>query len=151
MSRALEAVERALDKLRAMEEQQRAGKDLEGGREGGGRDRGDGGLSEEDYEGEFGEGSLPGKGTNPLWRGDPTDRLGEDPLDFGVEGQLRAGRREAYDTNVVGRGARNPSRLPQTSVLSQYRKMMEDALVKENIPFNYRTQVKEYFQSLETR
>jgi hypothetical protein len=37
------------------------------------------------------------------------------------------------------------------SVLSQYRKMMEEALAKESIPLDYRTQVKEYFQALEER
>jgi hypothetical protein len=36
-------------------------------------------------------------------------------------------------------------------VLSQYRKMMEEALAKESIPLDYRTQVKEYFQALEER
>jgi hypothetical protein len=52
---------------------------------------------------------------------------------------------------MIGRGAQNPSRLPYMSVFSQYRKLMEDALAKENIPLDYRTQVKEYFQSLEER
>jgi hypothetical protein len=154
MSRALDAMERALNKMRAMEERERGGKNLDGGRERGGRGRdgargGRGGESEQDF-GE-GEGSLPGKGTNPSWRGDPTNRLGQDPLDFGVEGQTRRGRKEAYDTNMIGRGAQNPSRLPYMSVYSQYRKMMEDALAKESIPFDYRSQVKEYFQSLEER
>lgn len=154
MSRAMEAMERALGKMRAMEERERAGKGLEGGRDRGGRGRdanrgGRGGDGEPDF-GEF-EGSLPGKGTNPGWRGDPTGRLGQSPIDMGVEGQTRKGRKEAYDTNMIGRGARNPSRLPYMSVYSQYRKMMEDALAKENIPFDYRSQVKEYFQSLEER
>jgi len=36
-------------------------------------------------------------------------------------------------------------------VFSQYQKMMEEALTKEPIPFNYREQVKEYFRSLESR
>jgi hypothetical protein len=153
MSRALDAMERALSKMRAMEDRDRSGRGLDGGRDRGGRgrDQGRGGAGE--GEGDFGEGegSLPGKGTNPLWRGDPTDRLGRTPLDLGVEGQLRKGRREAYDTNMIGRGAQNPSRLPYMSVFSQYRKLMEDALAKENIPLDYRTQVKEYFQSLEDR
>jgi hypothetical protein len=154
MSRALDAMERALSKMRAMEERERGGKRLEGGRDRGGRGR-EGGRpgSPGDLEGDFGEGegSLPGKGTNPQWRGDPTSRLGGDALDVGVEGQMRKGRREAYDTNLIGRGAKNPSRLPYMSVYSQYRKMMEDALAKESIPYDYRTQVKEYFQALEER
>jgi hypothetical protein len=151
MDRALGAMERALSKMRALEERERGGKGLEGGRDREQRGR-RGGPGE--GEGDFGDmegGSLPGKGTNPGWRGDPTQRLGQAPIDMGVEGQMRRGRKEAYDTNMVGRGAQNPSRLPYMSVYSQYRKMMEDALAKESIPFDYRTQVKEYFQALEER
>jgi len=154
MSRALDAMERALGKMRAMEERERGRKGLEGGRDRGGRGRdargGRGGDADPDFGAE-GEGSLPGKGTNPGWRGDPTGRLGQNPIDMGVEGQMRKGRKDAYDTNMIGRGAQNPSRLPYMSVYSQYRKMMEDALAKETIPLDYRSQVKEYFKSLEER
>jgi hypothetical protein len=152
MGRALDAMERALGKMRAMEERERGGKGLEGGRDRGaqGKDgRGRGGADDPDM-GE-GEGSMPGKGTNPQWRGDPTERFAGSPIDMGVEGQARKGRKESYDTNMVGRGAQNPSRLPYMRVYSQYRKMMEDALAKESIPLDYRTQVKDYFQSLEER
>ena len=153
MSRALEAMERALNKMRAMDERGRGGKGLDGGRdrEGRGRDGRGGRGSDADADFGEGEGSLPGKGTNPGWRGDPTTRLSRNPIDMGVEGQARKGRKEAYDTNMIGRGAQNPSRLPYMSVYSQYRKMMEDALAKESIPLDYRTQIKEYFQSLEER
>jgi uncharacterized membrane protein YgcG len=153
MGRALDAMERALNKMRAMEERERGGKGLEGSRDRGGKGRdpgrGRGGDTDPDF-GE-GEGSMPGKGSNPNWRGDPSGRLGRDPIDMGVEGQSRKGRKEAYDTNLTGRGALNPSRLPYMRVYSQYRKMMEDALAKENIPLDYRNQVKDYFQSLEDR
>ena len=64
---------------------------------------------------------------------------------------MRKGRKEGYDTNLIGKGVQNPSRLPSLSVVGQYRKMMEEALAKESIPLDYRTQVKEYFQSLEER
>ena len=153
MSRAAEAMERALDKMRAAEERERGSRGLEGGRDRSGRDRlGRGGRGGED-DPDFGEGqgSLPGKGTNPGWRGDPTMRLGQNPLDVGVEGQMRKGRKEGYDTNLLGKGVQNPSRLPSLSVVAQYRKMMEEALAKESIPLDYRNQVKEYFQSLEER
>ena len=155
MSKAMEAMERALQKMRAQEERDRGGKGLQGGRDGQrGRDgeRGGSGRPGED-EPDFGEGmgSLPGKGTNPGWRGDPTNRLGQNPLDIGVEGQMRKGRRESYDTNMLGKGAQNPSRLPSMSVVTQYRKMMEEALAKEAIPLDYRSQVRDYFQALEER
>ena len=154
LSRAMEAMDRALQKMRAQEERERGGKGLQGGRDGQrGRDeRGGAGRPGED-EPDFGEGmgSLPGKGTNPGWRGDPSARLGQSPLDVGVEGQMRKGRRESYDTNMLGKGAQNPSRLPSMSVVGQYRKMMEEALAKEAIPLDYRSQIRDYFQSLEDR
>jgi hypothetical protein len=152
MGRALDAMERALNKMRAMDDRDRGGRRLDGSRdrEGQGRDgRGMPGEGDQDF-GE-GQGSLPGKGTNPGWKGDPTGRLGQDPIDMGVEGQARKGRKEAYGTNMIGKGAQNPSRLPNLSVIAQYRKMMEDALAKESIPLDYRSQVKDYFQSLEER
>ena len=155
LDKAMEAMERALQKMRAQEERERGGKGLQGGRDRGrGRDgeRGGAGRPGED-EPDFGEGqgSLPGKGTNPGWRGDPSTRLGQNPFDIGVEGQMRKGRRESYDTNMLGKGAQNPSRLPSMSVVTQYRKMMEEALAKETIPLDYRSQVRDYFQALEER
>jgi hypothetical protein len=155
MDKAMEAMERALQKMRAQDERDRGGKGLQGGKDRGrGRDgeRGTGGRPGED-DPDFGEGqgSLPGKGTNPGWKGDPTQRLGQNPFDIGVEGQMRKGRRESYDTNMLGKGAQNPSRLPSMSVVTQYRKMMEEALAKEAIPLDYRSQVRDYFQALEDR
>jgi hypothetical protein len=155
MDKAMDAMERALSKMRAQEERERGGKGLQGGKDRGrGRDgeRGGSGRPGED-EPDFGEGqgSLPGKGTNPGWRGDPSARLGQNPFDIGVEGQMRKGKRESYDTNMLGKGAQNPSRLPSMSVVTQYRKMMEEALAKEAIPLDYRSQVRDYFQALEER
>jgi len=151
MNRALDAMERALSKMRAMDERDRGGRRLDGDRGGQGRDGR--GVPGADGEPDFGEGqgSLPGRGTNPGWKGDPTGRLGQNPIDMGVEGQARKGRKEAYGTNLMGKGAQNPSRLPNLSVIAQYRRMMEDALAKESIPLDYRSQVKDYFQSLEER
>ncbi len=154
MSRAIDAMERALEKMRSMDEKERGGKNLEGARERGNRDGQRGGPGRPgDGEPDFGEGqgSLPGKGNNPGWRGDPTARLGQNPFDVGVEGQVRKGRKESYDTNLMGRGSHNPSRLPSMSVVTQYRKMMEEALAKEAIPLDYRSQVRDYFQALEER
>jgi hypothetical protein len=154
MDKAMEAMERALEKMRAQEDRERGGKGLQGGRTGRDRDRERGGAGRPgEDEPDFGEGqgSLPGKGTNPGWRGDPTNRLGQNPFDIGVEGQMRKGRRESYDTNMLGKGALNPSRLPSMSVVTQYRKMMEEALAKEAIPLDYRSQVRDYFQALEER
>lgn len=152
--RALEAMERALDKLRAMEEAQRSGKGLRGGRERdrtAGRDGSRGGASGEEPDFGEGEGLLPGKGRNPNPKGEASQRLRATPYDAGLEGEMRQGRKEAYDTNLTGRAGRMPSRLAYLGVLGQYRKMMEDAITREQIPRDYHEQIREYFQALDER
>lgn len=154
--RALEALEKALSKMRAMEERDRSGRLLRGGREDdrrGSRGRDGGRTGPGDFEQDFGEGlgSLPGKGRSPYPKGDPSQRLQATPYDAGVEGEPRAGRKEGVDTNMLGRGANVPSRLQYLGVFAQYRKMMEEALAQEQVPRDYQTQVKEYFQALEER
>lgn len=149
----LGALARALNRLRDRDEATRGrGRNLRQGpsrQAGSGQDRGEG-ESEQGEDGSPG-GSLPGKGKSLQTRGDPTARIGGEKQDSTLEGDLREGQMEAYDTNLSGPGAENPSRLPYMDVFSQYRKMMEEALTKEPIPFNYREQVKEYFRSLENR
>jgi hypothetical protein len=154
--RALQAMEKALDKLRAMEDQRLAGKSLRGGREadrgtGDGRDQamGSGAGSDEDFG--HGEGSMAGTGTSAAPKGDPSDRLRAEAYDASVAGDVRAGRTEGFDTNMVGRGGQMPSRLGYMGVIGQYRKMMEDTIAREQIPRDYHAQIKEYFQSLERR
>ena len=157
--RAMEAMERALSKMRSMEDKGRDGKTLQGGREndrrGGqrGRDRGAGQQAGAGDEGDFpeGEGLLPGRGKSPNPKGDPTQRLRGTPFDVGVEGQARPGRKDGLDTNMVGRGANMASRLQYLGVLGQYRKMMEESIAREQVPRDFQSQVKEYFQALDER
>lgn len=156
--RAMEAMERALNKMRSMEERGRDGKSLKGGRESerrGGRrgDRGSGQQGGPGDEGDFpeGEGLLPGRGKSGAPKGDPTARLRGSPFDVGVEGEARAGRKQGIDTNMVGRGAQMPSRMQYMGVLGQYRKMMEESIAREQVPRDFQTQVKEYFQSLDEK
>jgi hypothetical protein len=156
--KAMEAMERALSKMRQLEDRGRDGKSLKGGREGdrrggqrAGRDRpGQGGPGE---EGDFpeGEGLMPGKGKSPSPKGDPSQRLRGNPYDVGVEGESRQGKKDGLDTNMVGRGANMPSRLQYLGVLGQYRKMMEESIAREQVPRDFQTQVKEYFQSLDEK
>ena len=153
--KALEAMEKALNKMRAMEEQGRGGKNLRGGRERSSaqnRDRGRGagaGADEQDF-GE-GEGFLPGKGKSASPKGDPSQRLRASPYDVGVEGESRQGKKDGYDTNMTGRGGKMGSRLSYLGVIGQYRKMMEDAITREQVPRDYHTQIKDYFQALDER
>ncbi|MBI2080784.1 MAG: hypothetical protein HYT86_03515 [candidate division NC10 bacterium] len=149
---ALRNLERALSQLRGRGEG-RGGSELEStGRlpRLGGENAGEGmdGF-ESDMDGMGGAGSLPGTGASPSTRGIPTPRLRGGTVDTALRGQARDGPTESYNTNVVGRGDRGTSRLPQTQVLTRYRQMMEEALTKEPIPPDYREQVKKYFDSLE--
>ena len=153
--RAMEAMQKALDKMRAQEEASRSGKGLRGGRDnerGGGRgDRrgGEGGGEGEDF-GE-GEGLLPGKGKSPSPKGEASRRLQANPYDVGVEGESRRGRKDGFDTNMTGRGGPMASRLHYLGVIGQYRKLMEDAITREAVPRDYHTQIKDYFQALDER
>jgi hypothetical protein len=156
--KAMEAMERALSKMRAMDDKGRDGKSLRGGREtdrrGGqrGRDRGPGqGAPGDESDFPEGEGLMPGRGKSANPKGDPTQRLRGNPYDVGVEGESRSGRKQGLDTNMVGRGANMPSRLQYLGVLGQYRKMMEESIAREQVPRDFRTQVKEYFQALDER
>ena len=154
--RAMEAMERALSKLRSMEEKGRDGKGLRGGREDerrGGRrgERGPGGASGDEGDFPEGEGSLPGKGKSANRKGDPSQRLNTNPFDVGVEGEARSGRKDGMDTNLVGRGGNVPSRLQYLGVLGQYRKQMEEDVAREQVPRDYHGQVKDYFKSLDEK
>jgi hypothetical protein len=154
--RALEAMEKALNKMRAMDEQGRGGKNLRGGREkdsGMGRDKGRGGAGGGPDDQDFGEGEglLPGKGKSASPKGEASQRLRANPYDVGVEGESRKGRKDGYDTNMTGQGGKMGSRLTYLGVIGQYRKMMEDAITREQVPRDYHAQIKDYFQSLDER
>jgi hypothetical protein len=153
--KAMEAMQKALDKMRAQEEAKRSGKGLRGGRDtdrgGSGRERrgGEGSGEAEDF-GE-GEGLLPGKGRSASPKGEASRRLQGTPYDVGVEGESRRGRKDGYDTNMTGRGGPMASRLHYLGVIGQYRKLMEDAITREAVPRDYHEQIKDYFQALDER
>src|SRR5216117_4029487 len=81
-------------------------------------------------------------------KGDATARLRASPYDVGVEGESRRGKKEGYDTNLTGRAGQMPSRLMYLGVVGQYRKMMEDAITREQVPRDYHDQIRNYFQAL---
>ncbi len=153
--RAMSALARALGRLRDRQERAQGGKNLRPAQPGSGlpQDGGEEGLGDESLgdgsEEGARQGTAPGKGRSPQTRGALTPRLPGQRLNSTLSGEARQGKKEAYDTNLSGPGARNPSQLPYLELFSQYRKQMEEALNKEPIPFDYREQVKEYFQSLE--
>ena len=152
--RAMDAMQKALDKMRAQDDARRGGKNLRGGREAdrrSGREggRGEGGPDDQDF-GE-GEGMLPGKGRSATPKGDASQRLRGNPYDVGVEGESRRGRKDGYDTNMTGRGGKMSSRLSYMGIIGQYRKAMEDAISREQIPRDFHGQIRDYFQALDER
>ncbi len=152
--RAMDAMQKALDKMRAQNDAQRGGKNLRGGRESDRRSgrqggRGEGGPDEQDF-GE-GEGMLPGKGKSGSPKGEATRRLQGSPYDVGVEGESRRGKKDGYDTNMTGRAGAMSSRLSYLGVIGQYRKAMEDAISREQIPRDFHEQIRDYFQALDEK
>jgi hypothetical protein len=152
--KAMEAMQKALDKMRAQDDARRGGKNLRGGREAdrrSGRDggRGEGGPEDQDF-GE-GEGSMPGKGKSGSPKGEASQRLRANPYDAGVEGESRRGKKDGYDTNMTGRAGKMSSRLSYMGVIGQYKKQMEDAISREQIPRDYHSQIRDYFQALDER
>lgn len=99
----------------------------------------------------------PGLGRAPDEQGEPTPRkMGEPSLKIDepnrrldLSGQTREQGVESFETELLGEGTRVPSRLSYMDVLAQYRRMMEEEIGREAIPFDYREQVKRYFLSLE--
>jgi hypothetical protein len=147
----LSALSRAMNRLRDRDAAARGtGRGLRDApsRQGAGDGKGEGeGGRDDDAPG----GSAPGTETSLQTRGDATPRIGGDRQDSTLGGDPREGPTESYDTNLSGLGAPTPSRLPYLDVFSRYKRMMEEALTKEPIPFSYREQVKEYFKALEAR
>ena len=96
--KAMEAMERALNKMRSMEERGRDGKGLKGGRESErrGARRGDKGAGQQGGgpgdEGDFpeGEGLLPGRGKSGAPKGDPDRAPARQPLRRGRGGRVAA-------------------------------------------------------------
>jgi len=153
-SKRLEALERALSRLRQRGgSQEKRGQTLRlapehgsgAGDQGEGVSDGPDGSEREDR----GRDSRPGRSRSPQVKGRPTPRIGTSKLDSTLPGQVREGEQESYDTTLSGAPAKSSSRHPYKDLLTQYRRMAEEALSKERVPFNYREQVKEYFKSLE--
>jgi hypothetical protein len=127
--KAMDAMNRALNQLRQSDEQRKGALNLSGGRQGDtGRRSTESGESQE--------------------QGNPEPRLGARGVDVSVEGEQGKGKTDSLETNMFGHAARVPSRLTTGSAFDQYRKMMEDAIAREQVPRDYQPQVKEYFRAL---
>ena len=79
----------------------------------------------------------------------PSLKIDEPKRRLDLAGQTREKGVESFETELLGEGARAPSRLSYQDVLARYRRMMEEEIEREAIPFDYREQIKRYFLSLE--
>jgi len=149
---ALEAMENALGRLRDLEGRSRDARRLRGGREPdqAARDDGDRLDGAFDDSGAEGEGIAPGLGRSTDAKGRPTARLRSTPYTSGVRGAQR-GRVPLYETQAAGSAGRADGPLPSVGVLGQYRRMMEDAIAREQVPRDYHEQIRDYFKSLDER
>ncbi len=149
---ALEAMESALGRLRDQEGRSRDARRLRGGREPDRAARDDGERLEGafDESGMEGEGVAPGLGRSTDAKGRPTARLRSTPYTSGVQGAQR-GRVPLYETQVPGSTSRADGQLPSVGVFGQYRRLMEDAIAREQVPRDYHEQIRDYFKSLNER
>ncbi len=149
---ALEAMENALGRLREQEGRTRDARRLRGGREPDRDARDDGERLEGavDDSGMEGEGIAPGLGRSTDAKGRPTARLRSTPFTSGVQGAQR-GRVPLYETQVPGSTGRADGPPPQVGVFGQYRRLMEDAITREQVPRDYHEQIRDYFKSLNER
>ncbi len=150
LGHALNAIRTALERLRRSEERQRSGQELRGGRE----ERRGGGAGGDEAAGEAqAEADRPGSyglAKGAYEKGRPTARLRSTPYDTAVQGQ-RGLRMPSADTGTLARPGSPPVQLQAGGELGQYRRMMEDAIAREEVPRAYHEQVREYFRSLQER
>ena len=145
---AMESMQDVLGKLRLTEEQQRASKMLKGGPDGKG-DR----ASESNEAGEASQSSLnqtgasDGKGTGPNGAAQSA-RLRSTPYDAAIQGQRR-GRAPGTETDMMSRPGALGAQLQYMGEIGQYRRQMEDAIAREQIPRDYHNQIRDYFKSLQ--
>ncbi len=152
--KAMDAMNRALNALRQSDENRKGAVNLKGGRQGeSGRRSSESGESREQgapdqEEPGASKGKMAGTGPGREPKGDPTPRLRATTYDTMVEGEQRDGQRDSINTNIYGQAASVPSRLRYVGAYEQYRKMMEDAIAREQVPRDYQPQVKDYFRAL---
>ncbi len=144
---AMEAMQNALGKIRESEDRQRAGRMLRGGRdinpddpEGSRADSA--GLNDLDRRG--GYSSAKGGAS----KGAASARLRSSPYDTGVQG-MRSGRMPSVETQMTSRPGALGMQLQYLAEISQYRKLMEDAIAREQVPRDYHNQIRDYFKSLQ--
>jgi hypothetical protein len=144
---AMQGLQQALGKMQQAEAKQMASRMLQGGRDNAQGDRaGSGGESGEQQR--FGsEGGFAEKGSGG-GQGTPTARLRSTPYDAAISG-ARKGRGNSMDTQMSNRPGSFGAQLQFRGEVGQYRRQMEDAIAREQVPRDYHSQIRDYFKSLQ--
>jgi hypothetical protein len=147
---AMEGLQEALSKLSEAEKRRMASRMLQGGRDDG---RGDqrtgsgagesGDLSQQHHDAGYGEGRSGGPS-----QGTPSARLRSTPYDAAISG-VRRGRAPSMDTQGSSRPGSYSAQLQYRGEIGQYRRQMEDAIAREQVPRDYHNQIRDYFKSLQ--
>ena len=150
---ALEAMQSALEKLRELEDQQRGSRNLRGGRDNDQDARNAANRSNDQAmldQNSDRQGAGAGSGKGPDGKGKPSARLRSTPYTSGVQGDRR-NRLPNYETQMQGNSGSTGAQAVQLGVIGQYRRMMEDAMTREQVPRDYHEQIRDYFKSLNER
>ena len=147
---AMEGMQQALSKLSEAEQKQLASRMLQGGRDTGqnndrfsspGGESGD--LSQQNRDAGYGEGKSGGNTQGPQ-----SARLRSTPYDAAISGSRR-GRAPSVDTQGSSRPGSFGAQLQYRGEIGQYRRQMEDAIAREQVPRDYHNQIRDYFKSLQ--
>ena len=145
---AMDGLQQALSKLSEAEQKQLASRMLQGGKDNGQGERtpgsGDSGdSSQQSRDAGFGEGKSGGANQGPA-----TARLRSTPYDAAISG-ARRGRAPSVDTAQSTRPGSFSAQLQYRGEIGQYRRQMEDAIAREQVPRDYHNQIRDYFKSLQ--
>ncbi|MSQ51376.1 MAG: hypothetical protein EXR28_05760 [Betaproteobacteria bacterium] len=147
---AMNSMQTALSKLRAQEDRERNSRRIAGSREknqdNADESRGGSRGSQANDMDRMGYASGAQKSTPSS--GKASARLRSTPYDAGVEGQRR-GRMPAVETGQTTRPQSTAMQLQLMGDMIQYRRAMEDAITREQVPRDYHDQIRDYFKSLQ--
>lgn len=146
---AMNSMQTALSKLRSQEDRERNSRRIAGSREKNQDETDDGRGSRGSQSGDMermGYASGPQKSTPSS--GKASARLRSTPYDAGIDGQRR-GRMPAVENGQTTRPQGIASQLQVMGDMIQYRRAMEDAITREQVPRDYHDQIRDYFKSLQ--
>ena len=146
---AMNSMQTALSKLRVQEERERNSRRIAGVRDRNQDDSEEGGSrgsSAANSMDRMGYSSGGPKGSSSS--GKATPRLRSTPYDAGIEGQRR-GRMPSVETQQTTRPQSIAAQLQVMGDMIQYRRVMEDAITREQVPRDYHDQIRDYFKSLQ--